>query len=74
MCIRDRSKRVPNPSSFIMLEQNSASFIAGAAATGSASIVNYSFSPGSPTLKLAAVFVTPEHSLRSAIQFPPPGG
>ena len=66
------SKRVPNPSSFIMLEQNSASFIAGAAATSSASIVNYAVNPCSPTLKLTGAFVSPEHSLRSAIQFPPP--
>ena len=56
-----------------MFEQNSASFIDGTAATTSASIVNYAVSPCSPTLKLTEVFVTPEHSLRSAFNFPPPG-
>ena len=68
------SKRVLNPSSFIMLKKHTASFIASAAATSSASIVNYAVSPCSPTLKLTGVFVTPEHSLRSAISSPPPGG
>ena len=34
------SKRVPNPSSFIILEQNTVSFIVKAAATSSASVVS----------------------------------
>ena len=46
------SKRVSNPSSFIMLEQNTASSIVSAAATSSASIVDCAVSPCSPTLKL----------------------
>ena len=43
-------KRVPNPVSFLILEQNTASFIASAAATSSA------VSPCSPTLELTAAF------------------
>ena len=50
------SKCVPNPSSFILLEQNTASFIASAAATSSAPIVNCAVSPCSPTLKLTGAF------------------
>ena len=50
------SKRVPNPSSFIMLEQNTPSFIASAAATTSASIVACAVNPSSPPLKPTEAF------------------
>ena len=50
------SKRVPNPSSFIILEQNTASFIVKAAATSSASMVDCAVSPCNPTLKLTGPF------------------
>ena len=46
------AKRVPNPSSFIILEQNTVSFIVKAAATSSASMVDCAVSPCNPPLKL----------------------
>ena len=46
------SKRVPNPSSFIILEQNIASFLVSVAATSFASIVYCAIRPCRPTLKL----------------------
>ena len=46
------SKRVSNPSSIIMLEQNTASVIGSAVATSSASIMDGDVSSCSPTLKL----------------------
>ena len=50
------SKRVPNPSSFNILEQNTASFIVKAAATSSASMVDCAVSPCNPALKLTGPF------------------
>ena len=46
------SKRLPNPNSFMILEQNIASFIIKAASTSSASMVDFAVSPCNPTLKL----------------------
>ena len=46
------SKRLLNPSYFIILEQNTASFIVTAAATNSASMADGPVSPCNPTLKL----------------------
>ena len=45
------SKRVPNPSSFIILEQNTVSFIVKAAAKSSASMVDWAVSPLQPHLE-----------------------
>ena len=47
-----QSKHVPNPSSFVTFEQNTASFVASAAATSFASIVDCTVSPCIATLKL----------------------
>ena len=47
---------MPNPSSYVMLEQNTASFIASAAATSSASIVDCAVSLCSPTFTLTEAF------------------
>ena len=49
-------KRLPKPSSFIMFEQKTDSFIVSAAATSSASIVDCAVNPCSPTLKLIGAF------------------
>ena len=53
MYIGTLSKRVPNPSSFIILEQNTISFNVKAAATSSTSMVGCAASPSNFTLKLA---------------------
>ena len=50
------SKRVPNTSSFIMLEKNNASFIIHAAVQSSASKVDWAVSLCNPNLKLTASF------------------
>lgn len=49
-------KYMPNPSSLIMFEQNTTSFIVSAAPTSSASIVDCAVSPRSPTLQLTEAF------------------
>lgn len=50
------SKRVSNPSSSILFEQNADSFNVSAAATNYVSIVDCAVSPRSPTLKFARAF------------------
>lgn len=47
---------MPNPSSFIVFEQNADPFIVCAVANNSASILDYIISPCSPTFKLAGAF------------------
>ena len=56
MCSGTWSKHMPNPSSFIMFEEDIASFITSVAATTSASTLDCPVRPCNPALKLTGAF------------------